>query len=948
MTTIESDASVHAPARLASLRETGLLDSPSDPSFDRLTRLVARLLKVPMALISLVDERRQYFKSCVGLSEPWASERETPLSHSFCRHVVTTGELLNIADARQHPVLQDNPAIDALGVVAYLGAPLVTDDGFVLGAICAVDSRPREWTEDDVATLGDLACSVMSEITLRRDVASRRNAERLLDRYRLLSEHARDIVLFVRSDGRIVEANDAAVAAYGYDREALLGMSILELRAPDTVPLVPAQMMQADVQGVTFETIHRRKDESTFPVEVSSRGAEIAGERLLLSILRDISERKAAEEALRLSREQLTETLAQLEALVAGAPFALALLDSDLRFVRLNEAMARLHGEPTSAHLGRSYGEMTSESAAIDESALREVIETGVPRLGVYHEGEMPGLPGYVGRWLSNWYPVRAADGRVLGVGIMTAEITEQMRAEEALRYSERRYRTLIDGVLQLMWVNDADGRTTFFNRRWREYSGHEPGVLTGVTWLEVIHPEDLIRLREVRSVSIQAGDPYECEYRLRNRDGEFRWHIARVVPMKDREGTVENWFGVATDIHDLKRAESALRSSRDAAEAGTRARDQFIAVLSHELRTPLTPVLVSVTAMLDDPETPDSVRPALEVTKRNIALEARLIDDLLDITRISQGKLNLGREVVNAHDLIRRAVEICRDEIGCAGIALTMHLVAVSHHVDGDPARLQQIFWNLIKNAVKFTPKGGMVVLNSYDEDGPAGPRLVVEVRDTGVGIAPEAMPKIFNAFEQGDNEVTRQFGGLGLGLAISRNLAEAHGGTLTATSGGRGQGATFVLRLPVVAAPVLYATAPAPRIETTQPPSSLHILLVEDNPDTLRVMSRLLRRRGYQVTPASCFSLALDAVQKDEPFNLVVSDIGLPDGSGLELMRRIRAHRDVKGIAVSGYGMEDDVRKSREAGFSLHLTKPVDFPALEQAIQQIARMVAEEPVDS
>ncbi|WP_406697435.1 PAS domain S-box protein [Singulisphaera sp. Ch08] len=944
---IDLDASVQAPARLASLRETGLLDSQPEPSFDRLTRLASRFLNAPVTLISLVDEHRQYFKSCVGLPEPWVSARETPLSHSFCRHVVASREPLRIADARTHRLVRDSLAIDELGVVAYLGVPLTTSDGHVLGSFCAIDSRPREWTDDEVETLSDLACSVMTEITLRRDVADRRNAARLLDRYRLLSEHARDIVLFVRSDGRIVEANDAAVAAYGYDRDTLLRMSILELRDSNTTSLVPDQMAQADGQGLTFETMHRRKNGSTFPVEVSSRGAEIAGERLLLSIIRDISERRRAEEELRHFRDHLSETLAQLEALVAGAPFALALLDSDLRFVRLNEAMARINGEPTSAHLHRSYGEITSASAAVDESALREVIETGVPRLGVYHEGEMPGLPGHVGRWLSNWYPVRAADGRVLGVGIMTAEITEQMRSEEALRYSERRYRTLIDGVLQLMWVNEADGRTIFFNRRWQEYSGYAPELLTGHSWRHVIQAEDLIRLRQIRDASIQAGEPYECEYRIRNRDGEFRWHIGRVVPMKDREGKVENWFGVATDIHDLKRAEEELRAARDAAEAGTRARDQFLAVLSHELRTPLTPVLVSVTAMLEDPETPESVRPALEVTKRNIALEAKLIDDLLDITRITHGKLHLGRQVVDAHELIRRAVEICRDEVGSAGIALSMHLVATAHHVDADPARLQQIFWNLIKNAVKFTRKGGMVVINSYDVDGPAGPRLVVEVRDTGVGIAPEALPKIFNAFEQGDKEVTRQFGGLGLGLAISRNLTEAHGGTLTASSGGRGQGATFVLRLPVAAAPRPDAMAPAPRIVTARPPSSLHILLVEDNADTLRVMSRLLRRRGYQVTVASCFTLAMDAVVREEPFNLVVSDIGLPDGSGLELMRRIRARRDVKGIALSGYGMEDDVRKSRDAGFSVHLTKPVDFPTLEQAIQEIARLEAEEPVE-
>jgi CheY-like chemotaxis protein len=228
------------------------------------------------------------------------------------------------------------------------------------------------------------------------------------------------------------------------------------------------------------------------------------------------------------------------------------------------------------------------------------------------------------------------------------------------------------------------------------------------------------------------------------------------------------------------------------------------------------------------------------------------------------------------------------------------------------------------------------------------AGRQLAVEVNDNGVGITAEALPRIFNAFEQGDIEVTRQFGGLGLGLAISRSLTEAHGGTLTASSPGRGQGATFLLTLPATASPTRPAPAPAVPTEGTRPPGPLHILLVEDNADTLRVMGRLLRRRGYEVTAASSLAQALEAVERDIPFNLLVSDIGLPDGSGLDLIRRVRERRMVKAIALSGYGMEDDVSRSREAGFSLHLTKPVDFQALVQAIQTVTRQETEEPARS
>jgi len=912
--------------------------SGSAPNFDRLARLASRSLRVPTAIIWALNERGQaVIKGQAGDAACLTSRFLGGELDRLVARTLATRSSLVVADVDES---EQGPTSTTPELRSFLGCPLLGANQQVVGVLSVIGYQPRPWLPEDLDAICDLATCVEREFQGHRHLQEEnRPSASLIEHYRVLSEHARDIVLLIRKDGRIVEANHAAEAAYGYRRDELIGLSVLALRSPLERSLVLEQIEAADARGIIFETIHRRKDSTSFPVEVSCRGADIDGERYLVSIIRDISERKHAEAELSQSREQLSEAFAQLEALVAGAPFALAFLDRELKFIRLNESMARLAGRTEAECPGRTYREVFEKNAEAITKDLLEVIETGRPRLGVYHEGAKRGLPDQVGRWLSNWYPVRAEDGRILGVGIMTAEITEQLRAEEALRYNERQYRTLIDGVLHLMWVNDAVGRAIFFNRRWTDYSGFVPDELTREGWRRVVEPSDMRRLHRIREEGIAAGEPYECEYRIRRHDGEYRWHIVRVVPVKDRDGVVESWFGTATDIHDLKQAEEALREARDAAEAGTKARDQFLAVLSHELRTPLTPVLVSATAMLDDPETPDPVRSALEVTKRNITLEARLIDDLLDITTITQGKLSLCYECVDAHELIHRASAICHDEVGRAGIGFSMQLDAKQTIVNGDPARLQQIFWNLIKNAVKFTPRGGLVSLKSYNEVGPTGPWLVVEVHDTGIGLSPNSIPRLFSAFEQGEREITRQFGGLGLGLAISRSLAEAHGGTLTAASEGLGHGATFRFKLPVDIVSQPAPAAPVTNRSRSVPPESLSILLVEDNTDTLRVVTRLLGEKGYHVLSASTFQQASAILDSGESFNLVVSDIGLPDGSGLELMHRIRACGNVKGIALSGYGREDDIEQSLSVGFSLHLTKPVDFASLEQAIQRVAQ---------
>ena len=389
-----------------------------------------------------------------------------------------------------------------------------------------------------------------------------------------------------------------------------------------------------------------------------------------------------------------------------------------------------------------------------------------------------------------------------------------------------------------------------------------------------------------------------------------------------------------------------AERSARAELEAAAQAKDDFLAMLSHELRTPLTPVLMTVAMLEKDESLPPGVRDDVAVIRRNLEIQVKLVDDLLDLTRVARGKFELQQDVTDVHDLVRHAVETtCRSDAKCQRLQFVTRTEARRHHVWGDKARLEQVLWNLLRNAVKFTPEGGRIEVATRN---PRGGGVAITVTDSGKGIDRANLPVIFNAFEQGGRNVTRQFGGLGLGLAICKAIVELHGGTIRADSEGHDRGATFTVTLPVTSAPAARtpgagadAGEPAGGTEAHDahegaPGGRLHVLLVEDNLVTLRVMSRLFRDFGYDVTPASDVASAKTAAQAKQ-FDLVVSDLGLPDGDGLDLMRQLRDQYGLRGIALSGYGHEEDVRESKSAGFVEHLVKPVDFARLEAAVRRV-----------
>jgi PAS domain S-box-containing protein len=374
--------------------------------------------------------------------------------------------------------------------------------------------------------------------------------------------------------------------------------------------------------------------------------------------------------------------------------------------------------------------------------------------------------------------------------------------------------------------------------------------------------------------------------------------------------------------------------NQRAIAQAANEAKDRFLAMLSHELRTPLTPALLCISAMAQDPAYTESVRDDLNSVLNNLHLEVRLIDDLLDLSRILGGKLHRELHHLDLRDVVRQAVEICHPALQARRLELSPDFYSLPVPLSGDRARLIQVFWNVLRNAVKFTPDGGTISLHIIR----TAERVRIRITDTGVGIAPEVLPRIFDAFEQGGDIVTRRFGGLGLGLTISKSIVEAHSGTIDVRSEGTDLGTTVTVSLPlddgshVENSPSHMVPAPLP--QTTRRP--LRILVVEDHNETRAAITILLQQRGYELVSVSDARQATDAASQ-KTFDLVISDLGLPGSSGYDLMTQLRADHKLKGIALSGFGSENDQKLSKDAGFQMHIVKPITLEALEQAIYSI-----------
>jgi PAS domain S-box-containing protein len=510
------------------------------------------------------------------------------------------------------------------------------------------------------------------------------------------------------------------------------------------------------------------------------------------------------------------------------------------------------------------------------------------------------------------------------------ADLIERSQAEAQLRASEDRFRSLLKAITSVVWTTDAEGRFVTPQPSWSEFTGQSWDELRDFGWLNALHPDDRERVRKLWEAARAAKTRYKSDGRLWHAaSGSYRHFEARGVAILNPDGSVREWVGKCLDVEDRKRAEEALK-------VADRRKDEFLAMLAHELRNPLAPVHHAAQVLRLPGLADETLRWAGDVIGRQVQQLTRLVDDLLDVSRISRGKINLQVEPVDLAAVVARAVETSRPLIDAREHHLEVTLPEREVRVEGDPARLIQVVSNLLTNAAKYTEEGGRIVLTVEA----SASQAVIGVRDTGVGIAPEMLPRLFEMFTQVQGSVNRSEGGLGIGLSLVRCLVEMHGGNVQALSPGLGHGSEFVVRLPLLHEPL----PPAPAAGATPPPQrkvpARRILVVDDNTDAATSLAVLLRHTGHEVRTADDGPAALDAARSQPP-DVVLLDIGLPGMSGLEVARSLRQDLGLTGVllvALTGYGQEEDKQRSQEAGFNAHMVKPVDLDALRELLAQSA----------
>jgi PAS domain S-box-containing protein len=511
-------------------------------------------------------------------------------------------------------------------------------------------------------------------------------------------------------------------------------------------------------------------------------------------------------------------------------------------------------------------------------------------------------------------------------------QVTRELERErEELTNSRLMMWAILESTTDAIVMTDGAAKVTAYNEKYVR--------MLGVS-REIVDSASVQELRELfsrqfkdseqflsRIMEIYASSAPESFDILEFADGRVFERYSKLQQLDNR--TVGRVW-IFRDITERRRAEEKLQMAKTAAEEASKAKDDFLALLSHELRTPLTPALAAASYLAEHEDLLPEFREELTAIWRNVQLEARLIDDLLDVTRITRGKIELRREAADAHTLLRDVIQIAQPGVLEKQIELVIELKADSHHVWADPVRIQQVFWNLMNNAVKFTGKGGRITVRSSNQE----KRFLLEIVDTGIGIEPEQQDRIFQAFEQGEPSISRKFGGLGLGLTISKMLLDLHGGAIGVQSQGKNRGSSFQITLDTVSPPAAASANVNGRAAGT--PRDLRVLIVDDDADTRRVLSRLLAKCGHTVETADSAQAALKFLDTAR-FDALISDIGLPDSSGYELVREVKRRQTLKGIALSGYGMAEDVRRSIDAGFDHHLTKPVTFQDLQSLLREI-----------
>ena len=628
------------------------------------------------------------------------------------------------------------------------------------------------------------------------------------------------------------------------------------------------------------------------------------------------------------------QTEQRFKILFEQAPFSAQLLSVEGRTLQVNQAWQDLWGthpgDPLLEFVLSDYNMLTDpqlEQKGVTAYLRRAFAGEAVRIPAIHYDPAEIGKPG-LARWVeATARPIKAADGRVAEVMLIHEDVTERLLAERQLRASESQFRTIADAMPQMVWSTLPDGYTDYFNQQTYEFTGIPPGEMTGDGWADILHPDDRQGAWACWRRSLETGERYEVEYRLRHRSGEYRWVLGRALPVHDEQGALVRWMGTCTDIDEQKRA-------RDELLASNRRKDEFLAMLAHELRNPLAPISTAAHLLKAGSLEPAQVRRTADIIERQVRHMTELVDDLLDVSRVHRGLVELDRRPVEMKAVLGHAIEQVRPLIESRGHQLTTRMPSGDVYVLGDRARLVQVVSNLLNNAAKYTPPGGALSVAMSLEDG-----VCVRVADNGMGIESQLLPHVFELFTQGERTPDRTQGGLGLGLALVKSLVQLHGGRVHGESAGRGLGCAFTVVLPLLKVETPEASAASRAVPLAKASRRRRVLVVDDNRDAAETLGMLLETVGHDVQLAHDSDRALEVAANDA-FDAFVLDIGLPGMDGYALARELRARggREAAAtfIALTGYGSEADRHRGNEAGFDHYLVKPADLAELARLLQQ------------
>ncbi len=844
------------------------------------------------------------------------------------------------------------PAKDAVGDTLFQFIPTedVEEERAVLERIAKGEHidhyetrrRRRDGTLLDVSIivspLRDSAGNVIGSSAIFRDVTERRKAEEALrlqrEWFSVTLASIGDGVIATDPTGRITFVNPIAEAITGWKLDDAMGLPLSEVfrivnkstQQPISDPIGHV-MRDGSIVGLASDAVLIRRDGTRVAIEDSAAPIRNSAGAVLgvVMVFHDVTARREAEDQLRSTEQRLR---------LATKTGKVGIWDWDVtsNHITWSESLYAIYGVDPSVFVP------TVESFAnLLHPDNRELV-TGRIRHALDHDSQYEAEFRAVRSdgntiWLYSNAAVLREHGKPVRMIGATVEMTERKLAEAQLQESRNYFQSVVETSPSLVVITDTQGTVVLFNGACEERTGYRREDVLGRSLknFQFASPWDIDDVETFRQTAeAELREPRASRWRtITGEDRWIEWRSAR-LPGKTEDEYFLLRSGV--DITDRRRAEEELAAARDAAEAANRAKDRFLATLSHELRTPLTPALMISAELARSPEVPEEYRRHFEVIRSNVELEARLIDDLLDLTRIAAGKLNLKVKPCDAHGLVHKVAGIFTADIAAKQIELTLDLAATETVVCADEVRLQQVFWNVLKNALKFTRRGGSISIHTSSNC----QSFRLDVRDSGIGIAPEDVHRIFDAFVQVDDAIVASAGGLGLGLSICSLLMKEQAGRIWVSSEGRGRGSTFHIEVPLDMSSVGAEPKNIPQL--AGPGLHCRILIVEDHEQTRATLSRLLAQRGHEVESADCIATARITAQKSA-FDLVISDVGLPDGDGRTLMRQLYGHLGMPGIALSGYGTDTDIRNSIEAGFSAHLTKPVDLEELDRAISEVMR---------